>query len=227
MMNAQPASSRRRLWLWLAAAAVAVVVIVAGVVGLSLANGPRDDAGPGPVQSTGPIATPSAPASSAPPVAAGVDGCLGGDARSTQSVLDAQSRAPHTTEGAVSFAIAFARWLAQKPAVPQDEVTLIGSTASRIPNLAEVAASAAKVDASQFYVTSLNGYYRIDTFTADRVELTLMLPLVVNGAIDPTLNLMPSYAVVWTEKGWVIEDGLSVKDANTLRTTGVPIPGAC
>ncbi|WP_336633549.1 MULTISPECIES: hypothetical protein [unclassified Microbacterium] len=225
-MNALPASPRRRRWLWVAAAA-AVLVIVAAAVGLSLANGPRDDAGPQPGQSAQPSTTPSAPASSAPPAAAGVDGCLGGDSRSPQAVLDAQAKAPHTPEGAVSFAIAFARWLAQKPAVPQDEVTRIANSASRIPNLAEVAASASKVDASQFYVTSLNGFYRIESVTPERVELTLMLPLVVSGAIDPTLNLMPSYSVVWTDNGWVIEDGLTVKDANTLRSTGVSIPGGC
>ena len=227
MMNAQPASSRRRLWLWLAAAAVAVVVIVAGVVGLSLANGPRDDAGPGPVQSTGPTATPSAPASSAPPVAAGVDGCLGGDARSPQSVLDAQSRAPHTTEGAVSFAISFARWGTQKPVVPDDEIAQLDGVVITASNFAESVKTLSKLEQAQVHVTSLNGYYRIDTFTADRVELTLMLPLVVSGAIDPTLNFMPSYVVEWTERGWVITGGANVADANTLRTTGVAIPGGC
>lgn len=108
-----------------------------------------------------------------------------------------------------------------------DERSDDGVRGRGIPNLAEVAASAAQVDASQFYVTSLNAYYRIETFEADRVELTLMLPLVISGAIDPTLNLMPSYVVVWSDQGWVIEDGMSVDDANTLRSTGVAIPGGC
>lgn len=226
-MSTQPASPRRRLWLWLAAAAVAVVVIVAGVVGLGLANGPRDDAGPGPVQSTRPTTTPSAPASSAPPATAGVDGCLGGDARSPQSVLDAQGRAPHTPEGAVSFAITFARWGTQKPVVPDDEIAKLDGVVITASNFAESVKTLSKLQQAQVYVTSLNGYYRIDTFTDDRVELTLMLPLVLSGAIDPTLNFMPSYVVEWTERGWVITGGADVSDANTLRTTGVAIPGGC
>lgn len=226
MMNAQPASSRRRLWLWLAAAA-AVVVVVAGVVGLGMIYGPRDEPAPQPGTTTRAPSTPSTPATSAPPAAAGVDGCLGGDSRSPQAVLDAQATAPHTPEGAVSFAITFSRWLAQKPAVPADEVAVIDGTASLAPNLASSAASAAEFEATQFYLTSLNGYYRINTFDSDRVELTLMLPLVVGGAIDPTLNFMPSYAVVWTDAGWAIDDGVDVEDANTLRTTGVAIKGGC
>lgn len=225
MMSAQPASGRRRLWLWLAVAAAAVVVVVAAVVGLGMMYGPRD-AAPQPGESTRP-STPSTPATSAPPAVAGVDGCLGGDSRSPQAILDAQAAAPHTPEGAVSFAITFSRWLAQKPAVPSSEIDVIDGVASAAPNLAEAAASAAQFSGSQFYVTSLNGYYRINTFTADRVELTLMLPLVVSGAIDPTLNFMPSYVVTWTERGWTIEDGVDVDDANTLRTTGVAIVGAC
>lgn len=226
-MSAQPASPRRRLWVWLAVVGATLLVVIAGVVGLSLAYGPRADAGPQPEPTrTSPSSAPASP-TAAPSVASGVDGCLGGDSRSPQAVLDAQAKAPHTPEGAASFAIAFARWLAQKPGAPADEVAQIDGAASRVPNLAEAASSAANVDVEQFYVTSLNGFYRINTFTSDRVELTLMLPLVVSGAIDPTLNLMPSYVVGWTDAGWVIEDGAEVDDANTLRTTGQPIPGAC
>lgn len=225
-MSTRTASPRRRLLLWGGIGAAGILVAVAGVVGLNLVYGSGDAPHSQPATST-PVPTATPAVTDRPSIAGGVNGCLGGDSRSPQAVLDAQASAPHTPEGAVSFAIAFSRWLAQKPAVPQSEVALIGSTAARVPNLAEVAASAADVDAAQFHVTSLNGFYRIDSFTDDRVELTLMLPLVVAGAIDPTLNLMPSTAVVWTDKGWVIEDGTDVKDANTLRTTGLPIPGAC
>ncbi|EIC06681.1 hypothetical protein HMPREF1529_03061 [Microbacterium sp. oral taxon 186 str. F0373] len=225
-MNAQPASPRRQLWLWIAAAAT-VLVIVAAAVGLSLANGPRDDAGPQPGQSTQPSTTPSAPASSAPPAAAGVDGCLGGDSRSPQAVLDAQAKAPHTPEGAVSFAITFARWGTQKPVVPDDEIARLDGVVITASNFAESVKTLSKLEQAQVHVTSLNGFYRVNTFTTDRVELTLMLPLVISGAIDPTLNFMPSYVVEWTERGWVITGGTDVTDANTLRTTGVAIPGGC
>ena len=228
MMNTQPASSRRRLWLWLAAAAAAaVVVVVAGVVGLGMIYGPRDVPAPQPGTTTRAPSTPSTPATSAPPAAAGVDGCLGGDSRSPQAVLDAQAAAPHTPEGAVSFAITFARWGTQKPVVPDDEIAQLDGVVITSENFAESVKTLNQLGQPQLYVTSLNGYYRINTFDSDRVELTLMLPLVIGGAIDPTLNFMPSYVVEWTDRGWVITGAPEVDDANTLRSTGVAIPGGC
>ncbi|MCZ4069084.1 MULTISPECIES: hypothetical protein [unclassified Microbacterium] len=223
-----PTTAPRRRWVWVAVIAAAAI-LVAGGIGLGVFLGSRGDntaAPEPPAQPTTPQ-TPSTSATTSPPAVAGVDGCLGGDSRGPQAVLDAQAAAPQTPEGAVSFAIAFTRWIGQKPVVPAEEVALIDGVASVAPNLAQSAASAEKVDASQFYLTSLNGYYRVDSFTDQRVDLTLMLPLVLQGAIDPTLNFMPSYGVVWTDNGWAIEDGEFKDDANTLRTTGTVIPEGC
>lgn len=227
MMSTQPTSRRRPLWPWLAAGVAVVVLVVAGVVGLGMIYGPRDGgADPVPTATTRPT-TPSASATSAPPAAAGVDGCLGGDSRSPQAVLDAQAAAPHTPEGAVSFAITFARWGTQKPVVPDDEIAQLDGVVITSENFAESVKTLNQLEQPQLYVTSLNGYYRINTFDADRVELSLMLPLVIAGAIDPALNFMPSYVVEWSDRGWVITGAPDVDDANTLRSTGVAIPGGC
>lgn len=222
-----PTTAPRRRWVW-AAIIAAAVLLVAGGIGLGLVYGGRgaEPAPQSPAEPTNPQ-TPSRPASTSPPALAGVDGCLGGDSRGPEAVLAAQAAAPQTPEGAVSFAIAFTRWLGQKPAVPAEEIAVLDGVASLAPNLSDSAASAENVDVAQFHLTSLNGYYRVDSFTEDRVELTLMLPLVVQGAINPTLNFMPSYGVVWTERGWAVDDGEFKDDANTLRTTGTAIPGGC
>ena len=224
MMSAQPTSPRRRLVVWLAVGGAALLVIVAGIVALSFAYAPRPDAGP---TSAVPSAAPAESPARAPSVASGVDGCLGGDARTPEAVLAAQASAPHTPEGAVSFAVAFARWGAQKPVVPDNEIEELAGTVITAENFEDSVRTSAKFSGSQFNITSLNGFYRINSVTDDRVELSLMLPLVVAGAIDPTLNFMPSYVVEWTERGWVITGGADVDDANTLRTTGVAIPGGC
>lgn len=227
MTDAQPAG-QRRLWLWIAAGVAVVLVVAAGIVGLGMIYGPGDDADPQPSATVGgPTSTPAPTVTSAPPASAGVDGCLGGDSRSAQAVLDAQAAAAHTPEGAASFAITFARWGAQKPVVPDDEIAQLDGVVITAENFAASVKTAGQAEQAQFHVTSLNGYYRIDTFDVDRVEVTLMLPLVVSGAIDPTLNFMPSYVVEWTGQGWVITGGSAVEDANTLRTTGVAIIGGC
>lgn len=223
-----PTTAPRRRWVW-AAIIAAAVLLVAGGIGLGLVYGGRgaEPAPQSPAEPTNPQ-TPSTPASTSPPALAGVDGCLGGDSRGPEAVLEAQAAAPRTPEGAVSFAIAFARWFGQKPVVPDEEIAQLDGVAVRdVPNLAQAAASAADVDAAQFHVTSLNGYYRIDTFDEGRVELSLMLPLVVQGAIDPTLNLMPAWVIEWSDRGWVLTGSSDVEDVNTLRTTGVAIPGGC
>jgi hypothetical protein len=223
-----PTTAPRRRWVW-AAIIAAAVLLVAGGIGLGLVYGGRsaEPAPQSPAEPTNPQ-TPSTPASTTPPALAGVDGCLGGDSRGPQAVLDAQAAAPQTPEGAVSYAIAFSRWAAQKPVVPDEEISELDGVAVRdVPNLAESLKTSEQFEQAQFHVTSLNGYYRINTFDDARVELTLMLPLVVQGAIDPTLNYMPSYTVEWSERGWVITGSPEVDDANTLRTTGVAVSGGC
>ncbi|WP_417512536.1 hypothetical protein [Microbacterium sp.] len=216
-MNAQPTARRRWPWYVLG---VAVFVIVA-VVGLVLFT-PRGDA---PVATPRPT-TPST-SSTTPPAVEGVDGCLGGDARAPQTVLDAQEAAPQTPEGAVSFVAAFSRWAAQKPAAPADEVAQLDGIVSTLPDLAGDVASADQFQAAQFRVTTLNGYYRIESVTDTSVVVTLMLPLVINEAVDPTLRYMPSVEVEWTGKGWVIVDNVDTPDKTSLPTTGVAIPGGC
>lgn len=216
-MNAQPTARRRWPWYVLGAA----VFVIVAVVGLVLFT-PREDA---PVATPRPT-TPST-SSTTPPAVEGVDGCLGGEARAPQTVLDAQESAPQTPEGAVSFVAAFSRWAAQKPAAPADEVAQLDGIVSTLPDLAGDVASADQFQAAQFRVTTLNGYYRIESVTDTSVVVTLMLPLVINEAVDPTLRYMPSVEVEWTEKGWVIVDNVDTPDKTSLPTTGVAIPGGC
>lgn len=218
-MNAQPTARRRWPWYVLGAA----VFVIVAVVGLVLFT-PRGDA---PVATPRPT-TPST-SSTTPPAVEGVDGCLGGEARAPQTVLDAQKAAPQTPEGAVSFVTAFARWIAQKPAVPIEEISLIDGRASSMPNLVDKVESFANAEIAQFHATTMNGYYRVESVSDDlmRVEVTAMLPLVINGAVDPTLRFTPSVAVEWSEAGWVIAEDLDAPNKDSLPTTGIVIPGGC
>lgn len=217
-MNTQPAARRR--WPWFVLGAVVLVIVaVVGLVLFSLRDR-SPEASPSP-------SAPSTPSMSAPPAVEGVDGCLAGDARAPQTVLDAQEQAPQTPEGAVSFVATFSRWAAQKPVVPADEVAQLDGVVSTLPDLAGDVASADEFEAAQFHVTTLNGYYRIETVTDTRVVVTLMLPLVINEAVDPTLRYMPSVAVEWTDRGWVIVENVDTADKTSLGTTGVAFPKGC
>lgn len=219
-MNTQPAARRRWLWYVLGA----VVLVIVAVVGLLFFT----QRGGGPEATPRPTA-PSTSSTTAPPAVEGVDGCLAGDARAPQTVLDAQKAAPQTPEGAVSFVATFARWIAQKPAVPADELAQIDGTASTLPDLASSAASFAAAEVPQFHTTTLNGYYRIESVDEDvtRVAVTVMLPLVINEAVDPTLRFTPSVAVEWTDAGWVVIEDLDTQGADSLPTTGTALPGGC
>ncbi len=216
-----------RRWLWVVGAAVVVALIGVGVaVGVNLGRGGTQPA-PEPTTASPAPQTPSTPATSAPPTVAGVDGCLGGDSRSPQAVLDAQKAAPQTPEGAVSFVIAFARWGAQKPVVPSAEIAELDGAATTVENFAGSFDTLGNVDVPQFNLTSVNGFYRVESFTETTAKVTLMMPLVINDAIDPTLNFMPTYDVEWTERGWVVVASSSEPDREKLRTTGSAIPGGC
>jgi len=219
-MTTQPAARRRWPW-YVLGIAVFVIVAVVGLVFFTTRGG-SPEATPRPT-------APSTSSTTAPPAVEGVDGCLAGDARSPQTVLDAQKEAPQTPEGAVSFVATFARWIAQKPAVPADELAQIDGKASTMPNLADSAASFANAEVAQFHTTTINGYYRIESVNEDssRVAVTVMLPLVINDAIDPTLRFTPSVAVEWTDAGWVVVEDLDTSGTDSLPTTGTALPGGC
>lgn len=217
-MSTQPAARRRWPW-YVLGAVVFVIVAVVGLVFFTTRGG-SPEATPRPT-------APATPSTSAPPAVEGVDGCLAGDARAPQTVLDAQEQAPQTPEGAVSFVATFSRWAAQKPVVPADEVAQLDGVVTTLPDLAGDVASADEFQAAQFRVTTLNGYYRIESVSDTRVVVTLMLPLVINEAVDPTLRYMPSVAVEWTDRGWVIVENVDTPDKTSLGTTGVAFTGGC
>lgn len=217
-MSPQPAARRRWPW-YILGVAVIVTVAVVGLVFFTTRGG-NPEVTPRP-------SAPSTPSTSAPPAVEGVDGCLGGDARAPQAVLAAQKSAPQTPEGAVSFVATFSRWAAQKPVVPADEVAKLDGVVTTLPDLAGDLASAGEFRAAQFRVTTLNAYYRIESVQKTRVVVTLMLPLVINEAVDPTLRYMPSVAVEWTDRGWVIVENVETADKTSLATTGVAFAGGC
>lgn len=224
MMSTQPTAPRRRRWPWFVL--IAAVLVVAAVVGLGLFYGAQND--PDPIATPRP-STPSTPATTAPPAAAGVDGCLAGTARAPQTVLDAQKAAPRSVDGAVSFVLTFERWAAQKPTAPASEIAQLDGVVWTAGDLAADVGSYEEFQAAQFNTTTMNGYYRVESFDEEvsQVELTVMLPLVINNAIDPTLRLTPSVIVEWTDRGWVIVGEGTATDKDSLPTTGVPIPGGC
>lgn len=216
-----------RRWLWVVGAAVVVALIGVGVaVGVNLGRGGTQPA-PEPTTASPAPQTPSTPATSAPPTVAGVDGCLGGDSRSPQAVLDAQKTAPQTPEGAVSFAIAYARWIAQKPTVPAAEQEQLRGVVTDPTQLAADVASFENAEFAQFHITSSNGYYRVESFDDTTATVTLMLPLVVNNAVDPTLRLTPSTVLQWGDAGWMIAGEADTPGRDSLATNGVTIPGGC
>lgn len=215
-MTNQDQHKPRRRWLWGAIAGGAVVVVA--VAGLSIYGATRG----GPSAEPQPTAVPSTSA------AGGVDGCLGGAELTAQKLVDAQLSAPQTPEGAVSFAASFARYTLQIP-VPTDSKTV--ATSNRLntqwwTRWAEQSTSWS--GPNPVSATTVNGTYRIDSYTPDEAIITLSLPWVVDGAISPSRTFEPTVTVQRAVGGnWVVSGMDASGEGNKSDAGTTAIPGGC
>jgi hypothetical protein len=165
-------------------------------------------------------------------------GCLGGPERTAASVLAAQAKAGHDSFGAVEVAAAFMMFGGQYPWPPADQLDqargVIASTAK--PSFSDLAAAYANYGQNlvpagmegtntPFQVTTVGGKWFVDEVSADRVNVQLAEPYVINGAVSSSA-LVGGYVLVWEAGGWHVEAGLP-QDADALRAGGTYFNGGC
>lgn len=215
MATPQRQNPRRRLWIAGVVGAALVLALVAVTV-YSLTRPPSD-------QQTQPTVAPATP-TQAP---TGVDACLGGASPTAESLLAAQTAAPRTPEGAVSYAAAFARYALQIP-TPTDADTVATTNGLSSDWWARWSESGTSwTGPNPLSVTTVNGSYRVDSFTPDEATVSLVLPWVVDGAISPSRTFEPSITLQRAVSGgWTVTD-LQSAASSTSPGEGTPFSGGC
>lgn len=214
-MSTTERQSRPRRWVWIVSGITVVVVILAAIGVYSLTRTQEETR----TQPTTETATPSTSPD-------GVDACLAGQNVNSQTLIEAQSSAPRTPEGAVSYAAAFARYALQIP-TPTDADAVATSNGLGSEWWARWSDSAdAWTGPNPISVTTVNGSYRVDSFTPDEATISMILPWVVDGAISPSRTFEPSITLERAVAGsWTV----TAMDASAQQSNGATTPfrGGC
>lgn len=226
-----PGFPQKRRWPWIAGAGAIAVVVLIGLgvwIGTSLQSG----APTRPTEQSSPSATtdaptdPSTPPPTAPPAAGGVDACLGGDARTIDMLVDARAAAPNTVDGAIGFGATYMRWLGQKPIVSEADIQIAEQFVENIDLRAD-AASWEQVAGTEFHASTVNGYFRVESMSEGHVDVSYLLRVVVDGAVDPTNVGFTTVSLDWGEGGWTVTGEPDGADSKTMRETGTAFAGGC
>lgn len=225
---------QKRRWPWIVGAiAAAIVLIGLGAVIATLAmqpsaptESPAATGEPTPSETDTPT-DPSTPSpSDAPPEGGGVDACLGGDGRDIDMLLAAREAAPNTVNGAISFGATYIRWGAQKPSVSQEDIA-VAERFILLDNLREEAASMAEAPGDEFYASTVNGFYRVESMSDDHVNVSYLLRVVVDGAVDPDNVAFGTVTLEWASGGWTVTGEPDGASSDTMRDTGTAFSGGC
>lgn len=176
-----------------------------------------------------PVPTLTGNASTSAPTRTGVDACLGGPDLTAEQLFTAQRDAPHTPEGAVSYAASFIRYVLQLPLPADlDEAASWNSDLSADWWSSFEASMQSWTGPNPFSVTTVNGSYSVQSYTPESATVTLSLPMVIDGAITsrtfvPTVTLSQTVAGNWTVTG---VDNSAAEDSSKL-TNSTDFTGGC
>lgn len=217
-MSANSNRPKRRLWPWLVGGGVLVLVVA---VVLGVIYGTQSNGAPEP--------SPTGNASTPAPTGAGIDACLGGPDLTADQLFTAQSDAPHTPEGAVSYAASFARYALRIPA-PEDAeqaASWSGLSSEWWSRWAESAET--WTGPIPLSVTTINGSYEVQRYTPDEAVIAMDLPWVIDGAVSSTKTFVPTVTVRWMVAGnWsVVEVDSSAADDAASLTDTTEFTGGC
>ncbi|AOY74438.1 hypothetical protein ARZXY2_4939 (plasmid) [Arthrobacter sp. ZXY-2] len=206
-------------WAWIVVAAAAVIALVGGVAAWYQAN----------PQTSGPAAAPSATSD----VATTPNGCLAGKSNDATGLLKAQKEAPHNEAGAVGFAAAVLRWIAQYPRPSVADGTRVSGTilaegaTGTVANLAaNLAAAKPLPGVNSGSVNFADGRFAIEESTADMVRVTVGGTEVRNG--KPTgQKIASTVTVVWEENTWKVRSDGTERTLDELFADGSAFSGGC
>jgi len=163
-------------------------------------------------------------------------GCLGGDKLDVAMVLDAQSEALRTRNGAVEFATSYVRWLTRYPVPLQEEVAAIEAAAvvnrttynlegflADEPNLS----SSLVPNGEEFHISTAAGVWNLESYSADTAEISVGVGVVVNGEPNPQLRISTMLTLNWGSDGWRIAQGNQPRPTEELFLIGTQYSGGC
>ncbi|NHW49247.1 MULTISPECIES: hypothetical protein [unclassified Paenarthrobacter] len=206
-------------WAWFVVGAVLVVALVGGVAAWYQGN----------PQAGGPAPTPSATSD----VAAIPNGCLAGTSNDAAALLKAQKEAPHSEAGAVGFAAAVLRWIAQYPRPSVGDGTsvsaaiLANGATGTVANLAEnLAAAKPLTGVTSGSLNFADGRYVVEETTPDMVRVTVGGAEVRNG--KPTdQKIASTVTLVWEDSVWKVRSDGTERTLDELFASGSAFSGGC
>lgn len=89
------------------------------------------------------------------------------------------------------------------------------------------AASWEQAPGAEFHASTVNGYFRVEGMSDGHVDVSYLLRVVVDGAVDPTNVGFATVSLDWREGGWVITGEPDGADSKTMRETGTAFTGGC
>lgn len=224
----RPVRTRPR-WPWIVGA-LALLVILVVVFALTAPRGGDDRAVPA---TTAP--TPTEISTDAP--GAAVSGCIGGRERDAAMLVAAQKAAPHTENGAASFAAAFVRWLYQYPTPPASDVQAVTQriySADADPKkVIDFLAGSPNLsgglvpDSQPFYVSTVPGVYYIESAEPNKVSVSVGGGLVTDGALSATLRESITVTAQWEHGAWHVVESKGTRTTQDLFAIGTAFSGGC
>ena len=224
----RPVRTRPR-WPWIVGALALLVVLVV-VFALTAARGGDDRAVP--------ATTPPTPTStSTDEPGAAVSGCIGGRERDAAMLVAAQKAAPHSANGAASFAAAFVRWLYQYPTPPASDVQTVAkriySTGADSKKVIDYLAGSPNLsgglvpDGQPFYVSTVPGVFYVESATPDKVSVSVGGGLVTDGALSATLRESVTVTAQWESGAWHVVESKGTRTTQDLFAIGTAFSGGC
>jgi hypothetical protein len=199
---------------------VVVLALVGGVSTWYQGNPPTGQPAPK-------INEPTATAAAVP------NGCMAGSSNDAARLLQAQKDAPHSQDGAVGFAAAVLRWIAQYPRPSaQDGNTVAESILAKgaTGTIADLAANMASAKTLPGVNSgSLNfseGRYMVEEATPDMVRVTVGGAEVQNGKLT-NQNIASTFTMVWESGVWKVRSDGTERSLEELFTEGSAFSGGC
>ena len=206
-------------WAWLVTGLVVVLALVFGVSAWYQAS-------PRPVL---PAPTAAAPVGTA----AAPSGCLAGASNDAEGLLQAQRDTEHNEAGAVGFAAAVLRWIAQypRPSVEDGEtvassILAKGATGTIATLPANLAAAKSLPGVNSGAVHFAEGRYVVEESTPDMVRVTVGGTEVRNGRATDQ-KIASTLTVVWEGGAWKVRSDGTERTLDDLFASGAAFSGGC
>lgn len=219
----------RRKWPWIIAAIVivAALIIAAFVLGAARNSTGAADAKPNTTGSASPAAGPDAEPT----------GCLGGTERTAATVLEAQRRAPHSSNGAVEVAAAFTRWIQRFPYPSAEDADVVSrevlaskSFTSDLPNYLSAApdlSGGIVPQGTTYFMSTIPGVWHLESSAGDKAVASIGTGFVIDGELSTTLRSSITVTLVWQGGKWKIADAVGQRTTENLYSVGSAFTKGC